>query len=127
MRIVRYLFAGGVAALVDWSIFWGLANELQLQYQIAATISFLLATLTNYIVSIRYVFESGVRYSRRREAALVYLVSALGLGINLIVLQILVGGYGFHLMVAKISATAIVFFWNYFSRATFIFKSDPKA
>lgn len=121
MRILRYLAVGGTAALVDWSVFWALTQGTQLKYQFAAVVSFLLATLANYLLSIRYVFKSGLRFSRRRETALVYLVSMVGLGINVLAMQILVSAYAFHLLVAKVCATGIVFFWNYFARASFVF------
>jgi len=127
MRIVRYFFAGGAAALVDWSIFWLLASAVRLPYQLAAVISFVIATFTNYLLSVRFVFESGVRYSRGRETALVYVVSAIGLGINLLILQVLVDVFALHLMVAKISATAVVFLWNYFARAMLVFKPSSRA
>jgi putative flippase GtrA len=126
MKIVSYFFAGGAAALVDWSVFWGLISGLGVHYLIAAVISFMIATLVNYILSVRFVFQSGVRFSRRHETALVYLVSAIGLGINVLVLQLLVSAFSVHLLVAKIAATGVVFLWNYFARAAFIFKSDPK-
>ena len=121
MRIVRYFFAGGAAALVDWSIFWLLTNVVNMPYQFAAVISFVIATFANYLLSIRFVFKSGARYSKGRETALVYVVSAIGLGINLLVLQVLVAMFALHLMVAKISATAVVFLWNYFARARLVF------
>jgi putative flippase GtrA len=127
MRIVRYFFAGGAAALVDWSIFWLLASAMRLPYQLAAVISFVIATFTNYLLSVRFVFESGVRYSRGRETALVYVVSVIGLGINLLILQVLVAVFALHLMLAKISATAVVFLWNYFARAMLVFKPSSRA
>ena len=127
MRIVRYFFAGGAAALVDWSIFWLLTNVLHMPYQLAAVISFVVATFTNYLLSIRFVFESGVRYSKGRETALIYVVSAIGLGINLLILQVLVAVFAFNLMLAKVSATAVVFLWNYFARAKLVFRPSLRA
>lgn len=127
MKIVRYFFAGGAAALVDWSVFWILVRGLDVQYLVAAVISFIIATLVNYLLSVRFVFQSGVRYSRRHETALVYLVSAIGLGTNVLVLQVLVSSFAVPLLPAKIAATGVVFLWNYFARAAFIFKPDSKS
>lgn len=123
MKLARYFVVGGVAALVDWSLFWLFVQQLTLPYQWAAALSFVLATLVNYVLSIRYVFESGVRYRRAHEMFFVYVVSAIGLLVNLLVLQILFEGFGIHLLVAKVGATGVVFFWNYLARSRFIFRS----
>lgn len=123
MKLARYFVVGGVAALVDWSLFWLFVQQLTQPYQWAAALSFVLATLVNYVLSIRYVFESGVRYRRAHEMFFVYVVSAIGLLVNLLVLQILFEGFGIHLLVAKVGATGVVFFWNYLARSRFIFRS----
>jgi putative flippase GtrA len=125
VKIVRYFFAGGVAALIDWSLFALLAIFFGMPYLVAAAISFTLATLANYLLSIRFVFESGVRFSRGRETAMVYVVSAIGLGINLMILEFLVASLDVHPMASKIVATGIVFMWNYLARANVIFRRAP--
>ena len=124
MRIVRYLFVGGAAALVDIGLFAVFARLLGYNYLIVAACTFVVATGVNYSLSVRHVFESRVRFSRRYEVALVFAVSAVGLGINQLVLFVAVNELGNELVISKVLATGMVFFWNYLARANFVFKAQ---
>lgn len=120
---VRYFFVGGVAALVDFSVFSLLLYGLSVNWFWAAFVSFLLATAVNYVLSVRHVFESGIRFRRSHEISLVFLVSGIGLAINQLALYFGIVLLGIYPLVAKIGATGVVFFWNFFARSRFIFKS----
>jgi putative flippase GtrA len=122
VKIIRYFFVGGVAACVDIGFFLLFAKILGFNYLLVASIGFILATLVNYVLSVRYVFDSGVRFSRKREFALIYAVSALGLLFNLAALYLLVDIARAELMLSKIIATATVFFWNYLARKHYVFR-----
>lgn len=122
MRVVRYFFVGGVAAAVDISLYALFAHVLGYPYLIVSACTFVLATAVNYALSIRHVFESGIRFGKRQEVALVFAVSAAGLAINQITLYILVDHFQAHLVAAKVMATASVFAWNYLLRSRVIFR-----
>lgn len=120
-RIARYFAVGGVAACVDISLFMFFAQHMGLPYLRVSAASFVVATLVNYLLSIRFVFVSGQRFRRRWEVALVFLVSGIGLGINQAILAFCVEGLKFSLLFSKLVATGVVFFWNYFARRVFVF------
>lgn len=120
-RIARYFAVGGVAACVDISLFMFFAQYMGLPYLRVSAASFVVATLVNYLLSIRFVFVSGQRFRRRWEVALVFLVSGIGLGINQAILAFCVEGLKFSLLFSKLVATGVVFFWNYFARRVFVF------
>jgi len=121
--IIGYLFVGGLAAMVDWSIFAILVFLLDVNYLISATFSFIFATLANYILGIKTIFTSGANFTQKKEISLVFLVSAIGLVINLSFLAIFSGKLNLNLMTSKIGASFIAFAWNYISRMHFIFKN----
>ena len=121
MRILRYFIVGGVAATVDIGFFFLFAKLAGFNYLLVAPLGFVLATGVNYQLSVRHVFRSGVRFSRGREILLVYAVSAVGLLINQAVLYVMVGQLGAELMLAKFTATATVFVWNYCMRNYYVF------
>jgi putative flippase GtrA len=121
MRLVRYFFVGGAAALLDISLFTLFAHVLGFNYLVVASCTFILATIANYVLSIRHVFESGSRYRKTHEIVLVFLVSVVGLLCNQSVLYFMVNTLNLHLVLAKIVATATVFAWNYLLRAKVIF------
>jgi putative flippase GtrA len=126
-RAARYVLVGGIAAAIDLSFFFVFAKLLQFNYLGVATIGFAIATLVNYHLGIRLVFESGVRFSKGQELALVYLVSAAGLLINLAILFTAASILGFELMLSKILATGGVFGWNFLARNNFIFREPARS
>lgn len=122
MTALRYLMVGATAASIDLGIFLIFAKICGLQYLLVGAVGFAIATLVNYLLSIRYVFLSGARFTRKQEVILVYLVSAIGLALNQAILLAMVEGVRAELMVAKVTATACVFFWNYAGRRHFVFR-----
>jgi len=119
--LARYFLVGGTAACVDVGLFTLFARQLALAYQPVAAATFILATLVNYVLSIRYVFHSGRRLGRRWEIAMVYAVSAVGLAINAAILWAAVEIARLDLLPAKLVATGCVFFWNYLARRLLVF------
>ncbi len=122
IRFIKYFFVGGIAALIDWVLFFILIKGFHIPWYFSAIISFTFATLANYVLSINHVFESGVRFQKKQEMALVFLVSLVGLGINQAILWLLISVAKTHLLLSKISATGVVFLWNYMIRHKFVFK-----
>ena len=120
-RIARYFLVGGAAACVDIGLFWIFAQQLGLPYLRVSAASFIVATLVNYWLSIRFVFVSGARFRRRWEVAMVFAVSAVGLAVNQAILALCVESLRFALLPAKLVATGVVFFWNYFARRVLVF------
>ena len=121
MKIVRYLVVGGTAATVDLLLFGLLAVVVGVHWFVAAAISFVPATAVNYLLSIRFVFDSQVRFGRRSEVSLVFAVSAIGLAINEVLLWVAIEGVGLPLLISKVLASGGVFLWNYGLRAYYIF------
>jgi putative flippase GtrA len=123
MKLVRYFFVGGSAAVVDISIFSIAIKIFHLDWFYVALISFIIATAVNYVLSIRYVFESGIRFERHAEISLVYMVSSVGLVLNQLVLWHLIETAGLDEVLSKLIATSVVFVWNYNARSRFVFRN----
>ena len=124
MRIFKYFLVGGVAATVDigfFSFFTGYLNWSWLPISIA---TFILATLVNYVLSIKYVFESGIKHKRHTELVGVFIVSGLALFVNQFVLYIAIEYLSWPLLASKFLATGLVFFWNYLGRSKFVFTTN---
>lgn len=126
MKLIKYFFVGGAAAVVDIGLFYLCAGIMKWDYLVVGLFSFLLATLFNYVLSVRVVFQSGVRYSRHHEMILVFLISGAGLLLNQTILYLAVAlltvePQATRLLAAKLIATAGVFLWNYVMRSRFVF------
>ncbi len=122
IQLVKYVGVGGAAALVEWSGFALLIGFAQLHYQVAVTVSFIAATAVNYVLSARFVFVRG-RHPAERELFLLYLVSAVGLALNLLFMLFFVGRLSIPAMPAKIASTGMVFFWNFGARKMWVFEN----
>jgi putative flippase GtrA len=120
---VRYFIVGGIAALINLAVFAALVRGLDVGVYAAAFVSFAIATLVNYLLSVRLVFVSGARFGKSREIALVYLVSAAGLAVNQLILFLLVDLLYADALFAQAAALGTVFLWNYGIRRGFVFKS----
>jgi len=121
MRILKYFFVGGAAAVVDIGLFSIFAGYLGWPWIPVSIVSFILATLANYFLSVQFVFESGLRHKKHVEVTGVFVVSVLALIVNQLVLYLTIEVLGWHLIFSKIFATGVVFFWNYYGRSKFIF------
>ena len=124
-RIARYFGVGAMAAAVDIALFYLFAKTLGYNYLVVGTLTFIVATLVNYVLSIRYVFRSGVRFARTQEMLLVFAISAVGLALNQLALYAGVSKLGLGLLLSKVCATGAVFMWNYLARARIVFRSAP--
>ena len=122
MKIVRYFGVGGVAAILDLLIFSTMVKWFEFNWFYVALLSFIIATGVNYFLSIKYVFQSGVRFIRSHEIFLVFFVSAIGLSVNQIVLWLLIEVAMLDEVVSKIVASGTVFIWNFMARNSFIFR-----
>jgi len=123
MKIARYFLVGGVAAAVDICIFTVAVKGFGFNWFLVALCGFMFATAVNYLLSIRYVFESGARFKKQAEVSLIFIVSGIGLVINQSVLWLLIETVGLDEVLSKLVATGTVFFWNYTARSHFIFKA----
>ncbi len=120
-QLLRYFWVGSCAALLDLIFFLLFHNALGLNYLVVGIVGFILATLLNYLLSVHWVFTSGIRFGRRLEIASVYGVSLVGLALHALVLFTLVEHMDVSPLAAKVLATGLVFFWNFSARRYFVF------
>lgn len=131
IKLVLYLFVGGTAALVEWALFYIFINYVLNSFglgltaltMLATSLAFCLSTLYHYFLGNVLVFDSGSRYERGKELSLVFLVSIMGLGFNLLLMYIFVTLLGWQPMLSKVLTSCIVVVWNYLSRKKWIFRS----
>ena len=122
MKVLRYAAVGGTATLVDFSIFAVFAKFLGFNYFWVGAAGFILGTMLNYLLCVRFVFESGARFTASKELTWVFLVSLVGLSAHQALLYIGIGLLGWDMLLTKVLATGAVFLWNFGSRSWFIFK-----
>ena len=126
IQLFRYGFVGGLAFLVDYGTMVLLTEFAGMHYLLAATISFILGLITNYLLSITWVFNQHKLNNRWVEFLLFAFIGVVGLGLNDAIMFLCTERCGIHYTLSKIIATAIVFFWNFLARKLILFKQSQR-
>jgi putative flippase GtrA len=126
LKFVKYFIVGSIAAIVNLIIFFIFAKVMRYNYFVIGALAFIVATFVNYILSIKYVFKSGIRFGKHKELFWIYVVSIIGLIENEIILYLFASLLHIEIMISQIIAVGAVFFWNYIARNSFVFRSDGK-
>lgn len=120
-KLMRYGLTGGLAAIVDLGGF-AATLALGMSLPIAATLSFLTATVVNYLLSASFVFGSVISpwgYLR-------FLVFAgLGLLTN-VAITIVADAVGLPAVLAKLAGIAIAFGVNFLLNLAFVFPQNNR-
>lgn len=117
-QVSRYLVTGSTAALVDISGF-ALGLHAGLQIVPAATLSFLVAALVNYMLSSRFVF----RQRRTFRAYLLFVaVATLGLIINVTLTTLIAAHTPLPPVAAKVVAIGMSFVFNFTMNTLVVFR-----
>ena len=120
----RYLLVGATAACVDIGIYSLGVKIFKFNWFYVSIFSFVIAIVVNYLLSVRYVFKSEIRFKAHEEFFLVFVTSGIGLTLNIFILWILIEILYCEEIFSKLAATGIIFFWNFSVRNFFIFKDQ---
>lgn len=126
IQFIRYGFVGGVAFLADFSTLMLLTHYSAINTIVANSIAFSLGLTINYLLSTYWVFSVHAKQSKITEFLLFAIIGLIGLGLNDLVLYALITPLALNLPIAKIGATMVVFFWNFFARKLLLFSSSAQ-
>jgi putative flippase GtrA len=121
MSIVVYFFVGGASFLANFVIFLMFVHLMGLHWVLGNIAGFIAGTFINYVLSVRFVFKSKNFLRRDFEVYLTFMVSALGVGLETILIHLEHDVASLNLNVSKLGAAGVVFFWNYGARRFLIF------
>jgi putative flippase GtrA len=118
-RFLRFAMVGAFGAIVDFGTLNLFHLALQLPVLLSNTFSFTLAVCSNFTWNRYWTYPDSRSKPLGGQLTQFFLVNLIGLAINTLVLAVLLGlatlvfgrlGYN----VAKMVATGIVMFWNFF-------------
>ena len=121
MSIVLYFFVGGFSFLANLAVFLVFLKILGLHWFVANVAGFVAGTLTNYLLSIRLVFESRIFSRRHVEVFLTVIVSVVGVAMETALIYLGHEVMSLTLILSKVAAAGVVFFWNYAARRFLVF------
>ena len=119
-QIIKFGFVGGTAFVIDAGLLFLLTEFCGIHYLISGMISFTASVIYNYILSVKFVFDTNERYQKSRNFALFIIFSIIGLLLTELIMKIGVDGIGLNYLLVKIGATAIVMVYNFITRKKFL-------
>lgn len=116
-----YFIVGGLATIVEWVAFYVLNSLFAVHYAFATTLAFILSTAANWLFGRLILFRDS-KQNTAKELVKIYMVSIIGLLMNIAIMFVAIEKLGIQDMIAKIIATGIVFIWNFLIRKLVIYK-----
>jgi putative flippase GtrA len=126
-----YLIVGLIATIVEWAVFYLLANIFNIDTYLSVALSFIVSTFANWLAGRLLTFKNAENKSMWKEILSIYGASVIGLLLNELIMWLLLSFVfiqktSFQKMMAKVIATAIVFFWNFLIRKLYIYKDKKE-
>ncbi|MDD2693553.1 MAG: GtrA family protein [Candidatus Gracilibacteria bacterium] len=120
-KIFRYFIGGGLAAGVDLAALYFFVDLLHFHYILGAVCAFVISFLFGFLFQ-KFITFSAPGGNHLKQGMIFLLFQLVGLGLNLIILSIFVGYFGFYYMYVAIVSKGIIFIWNFTMNHFFNFK-----
>lgn len=134
IQFFRYLFVGGLAAVVDWGVsyilFRFVFHEQSSLAMAANGISFVAGLAVNYLLSTFWIFKNSNVKSRLSEFLVFAAIGLVGLLLTIGITKLfelwLSDTTSAFQIIAKIVSTGAAFFWNFFARKIILYSNKKK-
>ncbi|HID92140.1 TPA: glycosyltransferase [Candidatus Peregrinibacteria bacterium] len=127
IQLLRYIITGTLTTLIDLLIFHTLLVQFEYSKNISVLIAFICALLFSFFVNKTWTFASAKTNKKKSWNVLQFLkflfVSAIGLILTLISVHLFITTLLLTPAIAKLSASAIVFVWNFLANSFWTFTS----
>ena len=124
VQIFKFIIVGGVATIIDFASIFVFKEYLHIPVLIANTLAFCIATVYNYIASIRWVFTVDESKNKKKTFVTFVVFSAIGLVLNDLIMWLTMELFNMYYILAKIVATCFVMVFNFITRKLFLEKVD---
>lgn len=115
-QIMKFGVVGVICFVIDYGLMIYLTEVVGLDYLLSSGISFSVSVIVNYILSLKFVFETGHGWNKAVEFLVFLVLSVIGLGINQILMWICVDKIGIYYMISKVGVTGVVMVYNFVTR-----------
>ena len=128
-RFVKFMFVGGLGAVIDFGVLNLLAHVLDVDLRVAGTISFGLAVTSNFLWNRYWTYPESKAFPALPQYLQFVVINAMALAIRLPILTLLptpfrdlLESLGLNIHIAEVLANnaalavavAIAMFWNFF-------------
>lgn len=115
-QIMKFGVVGFICFGIDYGLMILLTETAGIGYLISSGISFSVSVIVNYILSLKYVFETSKDNNKVVEFSVFIILSVIGLFINQILMWVCVDRFHIFYMISKIGVTAVVMVYNFVTR-----------
>ena len=122
LQMFKFVIVGGTAFVIDYTTLIICKEIFHLNTLLSAAIAFIISTIFNYILSIKWVFDVSNKHSGKRNFIIFVVFSLMGLGLTELIMWIGEDILGISYLIIKIIATAIVMVFNFVTRKIFLEK-----
>ena len=112
-EFIAYVLVVALGLIVDVGILYALTTYFGVWYFLSAGISFTIALVANYILSIRYVFTHRSASDSKNEFVVFFLIGLSALFVNQLVMYVGVEKFALPILVGKAIALPLTFAWNF--------------
>ncbi len=122
-QIVKFGAVGFLCFGIDYGLMIFLTEICGISYLVSSGISFSVSVMVNYILSLKFVFETDENHNKVVEFFIFMILSVIGLGINQVLMWICVDKMHVYYMISKIGVTGVVMVYNFITRKLILEKS----
>jgi putative flippase GtrA len=123
IHLVRSVISGSFSSILDFTVLFILVEVFQYHYIISGIIGLILGTSANYILSIKWIFNSRNLENKKLEYIIFIFLGLIGGLLNLLLLWLFTEKAEIYYMYSRIFAATIVFFFNFIARKLILFSS----
>lgn len=120
IQIFKFGIVGGLATVIDFFCIFIFNEVFHIPIILSNTLSFIIATIYNYIASVRWVFNVNKDKDKRKTFVMFVIFSVIGLVLNDLIMWFTVDKFNIYYMIGKIIATCFVMIFNFITRKLFL-------
>lgn len=122
LQIFKFVIVGGTAFVIDYVTLVICKEVFHLNTLLSAAIGFVVSTVVNYILSIKWVFDVSGKHSGKRNFIVFIIFSLMGLGLTELIMWFGEDILKISYLIVKIAAAIIVMIFNFVTRKIFLEK-----
>lgn len=123
-QIMKFGVVGVLCFGIDYGLMVFLTEVCGIRYLVSSGISFSVSVIVNYILSLKFVFETDKENNKIVEFFVFIILSLIGLGINQVLMWVCVDKLHVYYMISKIGVTGVVMGYNFITRKLILEKTE---